>query len=91
MDLAGKNTNEMSELDRILEAAERVNPRLQLLKEGHNAIYYDGNIINKTIMLRPDGKCFVIKANQELKKNEIIRELTPEEYSKIDLVKGRDY
>ncbi|EOI7704573.1 hypothetical protein ACMWEF_001847 [Campylobacter jejuni] len=39
----------------------------------------------------PDGKCYFIKSNDELKRNEIVRELTQEEYAKLDLIKGIDF
>ncbi|PAF50228.1 hypothetical protein [Helicobacter sp. 13S00477-4] len=81
----------MQTLDEILEAVERVNPRLDLLKNGYNAIYIDEAISNQCILHQPDGKCYFIQSNREQRKNEILRELTAEEYAKIDLIKGRDY
>ncbi|PAF46594.1 hypothetical protein BKH41_08805 [Helicobacter sp. 12S02232-10] len=93
MNLAMKNTQPVRQYtyDEILEAAERTNPRLQLLKEGYDAIYYDEAISDKCILNKPDGKCYLIKPDSKSMKNEILRELTPEEYAKVDLVKGRDY
>ncbi|PAF46191.1 hypothetical protein BKH46_08625 [Helicobacter sp. 12S02634-8] len=79
-------------LDEILDAVERVNPRLQLLQEGHSAIYYDENISKEyNLLLQPDGKCYLIKYEDTLQKSQILRELTQEEYAKLDVIKGRDY
>lgn len=78
-------------LDEILEAVERVNPRLDLLKNGHNAIYINEEISKECILQKPDGRCYFINSNREKRTNEILRELTPQEYAKIDLIKGRDY
>lgn len=79
-------------LDEILEAVERVNPRLDLLKNGHNAIYYDEDISTQyNILNKPDGKCYFLDPDSKSRTNEILRELTPQEYAKIDLIKGRDY
>lgn len=58
MNLAMKDTQPVKQYtyDEILEAAERTNPRLQLLKEGHNAIYYDETISDKyNLLLQPEG------------------------------------
>lgn len=65
--------------------------RIELLKQGYNAIYVCKKISKEAIMLQPDGKCYFIRSNDELRKNEIVRELTKEEYSKLDLIKGRDF
>lgn len=65
--------------------------RIELLKQGHNAIYVCEEVANQTIMLQPNGKCYFIRSNDELRQNEIIRELTNEEYARLDLIKGRDF
>lgn len=79
-------------LDEILEAVERTSPRLELLKSGYDAIYWDKEVSKEYMLLhQPDGKCYLIDYDDNLKQNIIIRELNKEEYSKIDLIKGRDY
>ncbi|PAF46883.1 hypothetical protein BKH41_08420 [Helicobacter sp. 12S02232-10] len=95
MNLAMKDTQPVRQYtyDEILEAAESgEGVRVRLLKEGYNAIYYDETISDKyNLLLQPDGKCYFLDPNSKSMKNEILRELTPEEYAKLDLVKGRDY
>ncbi|HHY1437280.1 TPA: hypothetical protein ACV1MF_001229 [Campylobacter jejuni] len=77
--------------DELVDCVENFDPRIELLKEGFEAIYVNRRISNKAIMQCPNGKCYFIKSNDELKRNEIVRELTQEEYAKLDLVKGRDF
>ena len=76
----------------IIEFVENMpDIRIELLKQGHNAIYVDKNISNEPIMLQPNGKCYFIRSNYERKINEIVRELTKQEYIKLDLLKGKDF
>lgn len=77
--------------DELVDCVENFDPRIELLKEGHRAIYTNRKISNDSIMHCPNGKCYFIKSNDELKRNEIVRELTREEYAELDLVKGRDF
>lgn len=77
-------------LDYILDKVESVNPRIELLKQGYNAIYFDKDISEQyCLQLQPDGKCYLLK--NDTKDNEILRELNADEYAKLDLIKGRDY
>lgn len=41
--------------------------------------------------LYPNGKCYLIKSDNTLRKNIVVRELTQEEYAKLDIQKGRDF
>ncbi len=79
-------------MSNLLDAMHNIpDVRIELLKQGYNAIYVCKEISKEAIMLQPDGKCYFIRSNDELRKNEIVRELTKEEYLKLDLIKGRDF
>lgn len=61
-------------------------------KKGENAVYFDKNIsIEYGLELYPNGKCYLIKSDNTLRKNIVVRELTQEEYAKLDIQKGRDF
>ncbi|PAF44019.1 hypothetical protein [Helicobacter sp. 11S02596-1] len=79
--------------DELLDAIDNgIGVRVRLLREGHNAIYYDEAVSSQyNLLLKPDGKCYFLDPDNQSREIKILRELNPQEYAKIDLIKGRDY
>jgi hypothetical protein len=59
---------------------------MELLKEGKNVIGSNDKISKEfCFMITPNLKAYLIEPNEELKQNDIVRELTPEEYEILNL------
>lgn len=88
--LKGVSTQKYStiSINKFVKISDEIlkNMPMTLLKEGKNVIASSDKISKEfCFMITPELKAYLVKTNDELKKNEIIRELTPKEYEIINI------